>query len=209
VPATDPDPHLVALARDVERTKRRTAEVETLVRQLAADIAALPRTDTAEEGSTPRVRSWLLADDPGQAATDLHDLIEWVERVYLRYPDTALPTCWLWHPTAIEELRWLRDAHADAYSGPDAASGLAGDWHDRQRPGVTKRLREAVAGCELALHVPGAEHGQRPTAAPLAQHADPVAATWVATAGSPEPTPGQLVDAQRHDDHRHRNGARP
>jgi len=102
VPGTDP--HLVALARDVERTKRRTAEVETLVRQLAADIAALPRAD-AEESSTPRVRSWLLADDPDQAATDLHDLIEWVQRVYLRYPDTALPTCWLWHPTAIEELR--------------------------------------------------------------------------------------------------------
>ena len=76
-----------------------------------------------------------------------------MDAVYLRYRDADCPSCWLWHPEVVEELWWLRQAHADAYH-PETGSWLrVGDWHDRQRPGVVRRLVRAVGSCELALHL--------------------------------------------------------
>src|SRR5690348_2650320 len=102
------DPRLRALARSVDRANRRTDGVEKLVLQLAADLATLAQLVRAggaaqpddEADEVPPVRAWLLAEDPDQAAADLVDLCAWVGRVYLRYPRTDLPTCWLWHPHA-------------------------------------------------------------------------------------------------------------
>ena len=111
------------------------------------------------------VRSWLLAADPEQAVTDLADLIEWLDRVYLRYPNTDLSACWLWHPHVIEELWWLRKAHAAAYHRKDGSWLRVGDWHDRQRPAVVRRVRETVAKCDLSLHAPTKPHGQPPAVA--------------------------------------------
>jgi len=190
-----------ALARDLERTTRRVAELTALLGQLATDLTALadPTTDDDTGGG---VRAWLLAEDPDQARTDLTDLVEWLHRVYLRYPDATLPSCWLWHPTVVEELWWLRNAHTDAYTDTDASWTRAGDWHDRQRPGVVKRLRGEVGGCELALHTAGAEHAHPPTAAPLADATAQIAAAWTADGRyqpPPEPTPAQLAEADLHD----------
>ena len=58
--------------------------------------------------------------------------------MFLRYPDgvAVLPECWLWHPDVVEELLWLMHAWRAAYEGRGASVQLAGDWHDRQRPGV-------------------------------------------------------------------------
>lgn len=201
------DPRLRALARSLDRTGRRIDGIEKLVMQLAADLATLAqfvRADAAQaddEGtSAPVVRAWLLANNPEQAAADLADLCMWVGRVYLRYPRTDLPTCWLWHPHAVEELWWLRRAHADAYD-PEAGSWLrVGDWHNRQLPGVTRRLTEAIGACELALHRPGARAAGTPRPVPLSDLAPAVARTWTGSDGrqpGPDPTRTQLDEADR------------
>ncbi|MDT0348135.1 hypothetical protein [Pseudonocardia charpentierae] len=204
------DPQLVALARTVDRTGRRLSVLDKLVGQLATDLTALarivtssPATPSSTEGETdavPAVRSWLLADDLDQAATDLADLCTWLGRVYLRYPRTDLPSCWLWHPHAVEELWWLRRAHADAYHPENGSWLRVGDWHDRQLPGVTQRLAHTIGSCELALHLPGQRAAGLPRPVPFADAAPFVAQTWTGSAGrepGPPPTGHQLDEADR------------
>jgi hypothetical protein len=195
-------PRLVALGRDIERTSRRVGELETLVRQLSADVTALsrhlgvgaPEPGEADEPA-PGVRAWLLAHDPGQAGADLTDLVGWLHRVYLRYHGAQLTSCWLWHPGVIEELWSLRCAYAEAYH-PRTGSWLrAGDWHDRQRPNVVKRVHAALRTCELMLHAPGAEQDLPPVVVPLAGSAAGIAAAWVANGAAPAPTPAQRAEA--------------
>ena len=225
----DTDPQILALARGVERATRRVGNVEQLVRQLAtdttrrgtdlellvqqlaADVTALTRVvgdpdEPDPDAAAGAVRSWLLADDPEQARGDLADLVEWLGSAYLRYPGAALPSCWLWHPAVVEELWWLRNAHRAAYTGEGASWRDAGDWHDRQRPGVVKRVSGAVGDCELARH---AGEGDRLCAirsvAPLAGAADRIAQTWTATNTSPTPTDEQITEAETHDRAQHRN----
>ena len=163
---------VIALARAVDRAVRRVEALDTVVAQLAADVTVLARaldTRTHPQGGAPGagdgpgVRSWLLADDPDQAVADLADLAVWMDAVYLRYRDATVPSCWLWHPEVVEELWWLRCAHADAYH-PETGSWLrVGDWHERQRPGVVRRIIRAVGSCELALHVTDPTHPGRLT----------------------------------------------
>jgi hypothetical protein len=141
-----------------------------------------------------------LAEDIDQALTLLADLIPWLDRVYLAYADAVLPTCWLWHPEVVEELWWLRCAHAEAYH-PEAGSWLrAGDWHDRQRPNLVRRIRTAIGSCELSEHQPERPASHTPAGAPLTGAASLIAG-WVA-AGRPAPTPaptgGQLAEAEQH-----------
>lgn len=201
-PGVPEHPHLRALARQAERTQRRVEELDGLVRELAESLSEL--SDPLPAGSPgpgggSGVRAWLLADDPDQAPADLADLIDWLDRVYLAYPDTQLPTCWLWHPTVVEELWWLRRAHADAYH-PETGSWLrAGDWHDRQRPGVVRRVRAAVNTCELSEHRPDLPAARQLPVAPMISAA-PMIAAWVAAgrpAPAPEPTQDQLEAAER------------
>ena len=215
---TDPvDSAVVALARSVERTGRRVEALDTLVAQLAADLTTLARALAARtrpgdappdagEGP-PAVRSWLLVDDPDQALADLADLAAWMDEVFLRYRDAQVPPCWLWHPEVIEELWWLYQAHADAYHPETGTWARVGDWHDRQRPGVVRRLR-AVAGCELALHLTDptnpawlsgtASHVGPPPPAPCTDAVAAVAAAWVGHRGQPEPEPAQLTESHRY-----------
>jgi hypothetical protein len=213
---------LVALGREVERTSRRVGELDTLVRQLAADITALTRhlgggsPEPGEPGDpdgekpepSPAVRAWLLADDPERAAADLADLVGWLHRVYLRYHGATLPSCWLWHAGVIEELWWLRCAHTEAYH-PSTGSWLRiGDWHDRQRPNTVKRIAAATRGCELDLHMPGAQNGHPPAEVPLAGAASAIATAWIATGrdqAPPEPTPAQRAEAAAYDRALHRS----
>ncbi|WP_297661772.1 hypothetical protein [Pseudonocardia sp.] len=152
----------------------------------------------------PAVRSWLTGSDLAQAETDLLDLVVWLERVYLRYPSAVLPSCWLWHPAVIEELWWLRNAHADAYHPATGSWARAGDWHDRLRPGVVKRLQPIATRCELALHVAGAEHNRGPALVPFAETAALIAQAWTRSTTTPEPTEHQLDQALKRDDQRNR-----
>ena len=212
------DPHLAArrlatLAREMERATRRIAGLEeltrlldTMLRQLAADVALLaPTPDDEEEEEVPSpVRSWLAADDPEQACAQLVDLVDWVRAVYVRYPGGALPSCWLWHPAVVEELWWLRHAHHAAYHGRGACWREVGDWHDRQRPGVARRINQALADCELSRHVPGADRHQPSPAVPLAAAAVAIAEHWTTDRGTPDPTDQQLTEADQHDRAQHR-----
>ncbi|MGH3614419.1 MAG: hypothetical protein ACRDRK_17885 [Pseudonocardia sp.] len=160
-----------------------------------ADPAEPAVEGAAGEGGEAVVWSWLLISDPELAVTMLAGLVEWLDRVYLRFPHTELGACWLWHPHVIEELLWLRCAHADAYS-PETGSWLrAGDWHDRQRPGVVRRVRDALGKCDLSLHAPGRPHGHAPAVAPLVAHAAQIAEHWATTSTRPEPTAAQLTEA--------------
>lgn len=197
---------LAALARAVERQGRRVGDLDRLVRQLAGDLAEVAAAALAPGADSPAaVRSWLLADDPERAVKDLAELIGWTWRVYLRYPDAALSACWLWHPEVIEELWWLRQAHADAFH-PEAGSWQrVGEWHERQRPGVVRRVRAAVGTCELSLHRGGPQ--ARPAALPpLAEHADALATAWATDpiAARPEPTDDQLDQAEQYTRQQHR-----
>jgi len=223
------DPQILALARGVERVTRRVGNVEQLVRQLAtdttrrgtdlellvqqlaADVTALTRVvgdpdEPDPDAAAGAVRSWLLADNPEQARGDLADLVEWLGSAYLRYPGAALPSCWLWHPAVVEELWWLRNAHRAAYEGEGASWRDVADWHDRQRPGVVKRVSGAVGDCELARHAAGgAWDGSGRGVVPLAGAADRIAQTWTATNTSPTPTDEQITEAETHDRAQHRN----
>jgi len=204
-----PDPRLVALSRDVERLARRYTDLDQrqtdldgLVRRMTEDLALLlPTEDGQDPGALP---SWLTTDDVGRAWAMLADLADWLAAVYLRYPGAALPSCWAWHPTVVEELWWLRQAHHAAYAGPRPCWRDVADWHDRLRPGVVRRLAPISNGCELALHAPGARQAPAPSRVPLAAAIDPVAERWVTTRGVPEPTEAQLAEAERHDTATHR-----
>src|SRR4051812_15196299 len=217
-PSTDPEDTLVvALARAVDRAVRRVEGLDTAVAQLAVDVTVLARAldarvhpssgesgaDAAERG----MRCWLLADDHDQAVADLADLAVWMDAVYLRYRDASVPSCWLWHPEVVEELWWLRQAHADAFH-PETGSWLrVGDWHDRQRPGVVRRIVRAVGSCELALHLtdpthPGrltgaSDHVAAPAPAPLTSAVAQIAAAWTAARAVPEPDAAQLGESDR------------
>lgn len=210
---TTPDARDAALGREHARTARRVTELETLVQQLCADVHTIAR----RVGGPPKPdaerppRSWLLADDPAVAAAQLGDLVEWLYRVYLRYHGTWLPTCWLWHADAVEELWWLRCAHADAYDPDRGSWQRAADWHDRQRPGVVRRLTKDIGGCELSLHSPDARRGVPPMPVPLAPAAAQIAAAWISSGRhhpAPAPTPEQLDQAQRHEDEQYKRNQR-
>lgn len=198
------DPTIVALGRAVQRALNRIDTVDKNVLQLAADVAALggrlAPTDEPTEAQ-PAVRSWLLMTDAERAAADLADLAEWMGRVYVRYTRAQLSSCWLWHPEVIEELWWLRCAHADAYHPEDGSWLRVGDWHDRQRTGVERRVNVLLAGCSLSRHVD--RNGRpaevtEPTPPPLAGHHADVAAHWVATrTAGPTPSADVVTEAEQ------------
>lgn len=220
--AADDNPRVVALAREVERVARRinaveagveqlqtvTGELHGLVQDLAAGVAALAPAEDADEQEPRWLPSWLTVDDPQIAGGMLADLTEWLGAVYQHYHGAALPSCWLWHPAVVEELWWLRQAHRGAYEGRDANWRDVGDWHDRQRPGVVRRVRDAIGGCELARHVQGGDRAWRrdPATVPLAAHSEQVAQQWATRGGPPEPSQDQLDDAARYDHPHTRSG---
>ncbi|MBN9799272.1 hypothetical protein DMP15_18685 [Pseudonocardia sp. UM4_GMWB1] len=206
VTVPDHDDQLTALARAHERTDRRVEKLTGQVHALAHEVTRVADTlaGTGDGTGPPPVRSWLLADDPAAAGQDLADLCEWLTAVYLHYPDAALPACWMWHPAVVEELTWLRGAHSAAYSGPDASWARVGDWHDRHRPGVVRRIAAVANTCDLDLHRPGQRAHQPPQAAPLGYAAAEIAAAWTLDRRHPDPNSTQLDDARAHLDRSHR-----
>ena len=201
---TDQNPADGALGREVERNARRLDRCEQLLRVLSQDVTALREAIEPAERDEPSVRAWLLAEDTDQAREDLTDLVDWLDRVYVRYPDAALVSCWLWHPAVVEELWWLRYAHHDAYTGPQASYTRAGDWHDRQRPGVTKRIRAWLRDCDLARHA----QDLPVRVVPLVGSADRIADAWTQRRQPPLPTPVEITEADTHDRHEHRTNHR-
>lgn len=201
-PGAPEHPRWVAMSAKLERTGRRVDDLAELVHKLGADITRHLTTKSPASGGPgdqPGVRAWLLAEDPEQAEADMADLIGWLDRVYLAYPEAMLPTCWLWHPAMVEELWWLRRAHSEAYH-PQAESWVrAGDWHDRLRPNVVRRIRKAAVACEVSLHSPGKEQAHPTPLTPLTSAAAALAA-WAAAGRphpAPEPTDDELAQAEQ------------
>ena len=200
-PAPQTADAVAALARQIDRLEARLDgyNLDGLrgdVRGLATTVAGLADglAEAAVESDEP-APSWLWpleAPDAVEAESVLAQLVRWIRRVYLRYSDAALPECWLWHPDVIEELVWLRGAWQAAYHGPMASAQRAGDWHDRLRPGVVRRVRAGAGSCSLR------EHLDPPTdpAVPAADAAPAIAAWWVDPGGpAPVPTGDQMLDA--------------
>lgn len=172
---------MAGLASELEQLRRRTdpladlptrvAELGNLLDQLAGQVAELSSSPAADP-----VPSWMAAPhDAEHVRQVLDELIDWVESVFLRYTDaqTVVPECWAWHPDVVEELLWLRHAWHAAYHGPKASVTAVGDWHDRYRPGVVRRLKH-TASCSLEQHTP-----PQPTARlPLTEAAEPISHWW-------------------------------
>jgi hypothetical protein len=195
-PAPLPADAIAALARQLERLETKidgydieglhqgVHDLATTVAGLADELAELAHMSDDSEKPAP---SWLSPSEPvreGEATALLSQLTRWARRVYVRYADAALPECWLWHPEVIEELVWLRSAWISAYHGPMASAQRAADWHDRQRPGVARRIRAAASSCSLREHL-----DQPPPAVVPAGDAAPAIAAWWVTPSAAMPTP--------------------
>ena len=187
---------VTGLAREVEglrRTLATTASAAELARvaDLVADLSQIMNATVTPADPPP---SWLtLPTDSDIAATVLSDLVGWLGQVYLRYSDAArgLPQCWLWHPDVVEDLVWLRRAWVDAYTSDVASIRAAGDWHDRLRPGVARRIADYTRACSLESHLPDRALGA--PLVPMAAATEQIAAWWSSHRAEPGPTP---TDAQ-------------
>ncbi|RTL61292.1 MAG: hypothetical protein EKK42_35545 [Pseudonocardiaceae bacterium] len=201
---------IAGLARLVDGLRRDIDPLTGLpgrVDELAEVLARLSETvaSVASRRSAGPAPSWLLAPtNPDDTTSLLDDLAAWLAAIFLRYPDGAavLPDCWLWHPDVVEELVWLMHAWSAAYQGPAASVALAGDWHDRQRPGVVRRVRQNVGSCSVERHQ--TRSGRPPLTATvpavpaLGQLAE-IAAWWATARDSapPEPTHPSANGAHR------------
>jgi hypothetical protein len=199
-----PDRAAVAgLAREVEALQKRieaVAEVPARVDALARLLAQLADTvaNLAARADVAPPPSWLmLPDDPDLARQLLDGLIEWLGRVYLRYADAveSLPECWCWHPEVVEELLWLMHAWLAAYQGKRAGVQLVGDWHERQRPGVVRRVRQVAGRCSRENHQTRHGWATAPTTAPVVPSVDAldaIAAWWGIAREEAAPEPGPV-----------------
>jgi hypothetical protein len=166
----------LTLAYDVWKTDQAGPDVDSDPDQGPGQDEQDPR-DAGEDGEQddPEVGalpSWLVTTDWHQAEAMITALGGWVEQVYLRWPDGPLSSCWVLHPHAVEELWTLRCAWYDARTGETASWMKWQDWHDRQRPSVARRLREALQDCSLAQHADRARwwgHPELPGADTLPQ----------------------------------------
>jgi hypothetical protein len=214
-PAPDPDAHsaVAGLARELEevgRLVKRLAELPERVTELGDVVAHLADELAAHPKATRPVGppSWLALPPEGQPSAMLSDLVDWMARVYLRFPDGAqhLPECWLWHPDVIEELTWLRLAWALVYHPALGTPLLVGDWHDRYRPGVVRRIRERAGTCSLECHRDEGA-GSAPVV-PLAEAVDLIAAWWGGCRQASAPAPRDEHVAAAHRLRRARSGRR-
>jgi hypothetical protein len=191
---------VAGLAREVEAIRRAlddtatAAELDRLAR-VVADLTEMVGPPTSTDQAT--VSSWLSAPADGdQTRTMLGDLVGWLATIYLRYADAAknLPECWLWHPDIVEELLWLHEAWADAY-GESGSVRAAGDWHDRHRPGVVRRITEYAKACSLENHLP--DRAGEAQQVPVVEAAEPIALWWAQarTERAPAPTDEQMIEA--------------
>jgi len=191
---------VAGLAREVEAIRRTLDDTAT-----AAELDKLARvvTDLTEMVGAPVgsddavVLSWLSAPTAAdKTSTFLRDLVGWLNAIYLRYADAArgLPECWLWHPDVVEELLWLWQAWGDAY-GESATIRAAGDWHDRLRPGVVRRIGDYANACSLENHQP--DRAIASPSVPVVEAAEAIALWWAEARDerAPAPTDDQMIAA--------------
>lgn len=206
---------VAGLAREIDALRHDLAELLRVPARLdeLADLVAQLAEATAATCPTPAsgVLSWLdLPDELDTAQQLLAGLVDWMARIYLRYPDAAagLPDCWAWHPNVVEELLWLWQAWRAAYHDDHAAVTAAADWHDRYRPNVVRRITATAGRCSLENHQPRPDRPPlgKPQGVPLADATESITAWWATDRNNPGPipTPEQLANAAE----RHRLGSR-
>ncbi|MGH3489276.1 MAG: hypothetical protein ACRDP8_15380 [Actinopolymorphaceae bacterium] len=197
---------VAGLAREVEGLSRAVKKLQDLPRRMdelsemfaRLSTAAAAAAQTSPSEGTP---SWLTLPAGGpDAEMVLTDLLGWMEQVYLRYADAAasLPECWLWHPDVVEELVWLHHAWQYAYTDAEQfRPHLPGDWHDRQRPGVVRRIKASAGTCSLDNHLPGGTRHHNAVRPPVGEAHEQIAAWWAMRRGEapPAPTHEQLATA--------------
>ncbi|MCE3552836.1 hypothetical protein LWC33_15395 [Pseudonocardia sp. RS11V-5] len=148
------DDAVAGLAREVDGVRRLVQPLAVRVEDLAQLVARLSST-VASRGQSVPPRSWVSAPvDEEEVHRLLDDVGDWLGRVYLRYADArqTFPDCWCWHPEVVEELAWLMQAWDAAYWADGASVVLAGDWHERLRPGVVRRIRQYAGTCSRDNH---------------------------------------------------------
>jgi hypothetical protein len=188
---------LLALPAQIEDVAVEGRELGKVVAELSETVEALTRRPKAAPAP-----SWLmLPDDPVVVERVLGELCSWLHAIFLRYPDgaAALPECWMRHPDVVEELLWLMHAWCAAYQGKGASVQLAGDWHDRQRPGVVRRILRAAGSCSTEKHLTRPEWDQYPAATPAVPGTDEaslIAAWWGAQRDDPAPEPAAAPGAE-------------
>jgi hypothetical protein len=189
---------VAGLAREIEGLRRAVDSAAAVPQQVAdlaavvADLVIAVEQLTAIPAVMPPV-CWLdFADTPTEAFAVLGKLAAWLSGIYLRYTDAALPDCWLWHPDVVEELLWLSQAWQAAYAGPRSSIAAVGDWHDRQRSGVSRRIATVARSCSIETHQ--TDGGGGPTA-PMTDALDAIATWWAnhRTGPAPAPTVEQLA----------------
>jgi hypothetical protein len=190
------------LARALEALERRVAELAPVSKrldELAATVSQLAQValgaETAKDDRPSKVApSWLDIDHEGPSWWAGHEILgqlaPWIGGVYLRYSDAKLPDCWLWHPDVVEELLWLHAAWLAAYD-PDASVTAAGDWHERQRPGVLARVKSYAGMCSLEAHLPGKERHRPAPTTPSEDAVPAIAAWWGNHRDQPGPVPSE------------------
>lgn len=185
---------VAGLAREVEQLRTVLEKMEPLPEQVTK-LAKVVKTLADHSAAVPEFESalsWLdLPEDTGRARVLLTDLTGWMRDIFLRYPDAvaALPECWMWHPDVVEELVWLMCAWASAYRDDDAPVSRAGDWHDRYRPGVVKRIKATTGTCSLENHAESGSHFAARPVVPVAEALDVLAHWWGINRDEPAPEP--------------------
>ena len=199
---------LSGLSREVDTLRRTVASVPDVTGRIDELAALVAQLADAMKGHHPdRVLhpalplSWLRLPPDEQAAFGvLDELCAWLSAVFLRYSNATgrvvLPECWCWHPDVVEELLWLWQAWLAAYEGPHASPALAGEWHERSRPGVVRRIELAVGSCGFDRHATVQVEQRAALVRPLIPPASTlglIASWWGADrAGrAPEPEPSE------------------
>jgi hypothetical protein len=180
--SNDPSEQVPALAAGLERAARRLGKLEGDHRALADVVAGL-----ADPGESPDPGTATLEQLP-DAAVD--DLLDWLAEVYLAYDGATLAPCWAWHPGVVEELAVLRGIHRVIYAETDWLR--LGDWHDRYRPGVVRRVGQALAACDITQH-----YGDQARTVPLSDALGPIYAARAAKTPIPAPSDEQTARARQ------------
>jgi hypothetical protein len=178
----DPSEQVAALAGGLERAARRLDRLEGAHRALADAVAGL-----ADPGKSPDPGTPTLEGAPEAAVVDL---LDWLADVYLAYDGATLAPCWAWHPGVVEELAVLRGIHRAIYAEGDWLR--LGDWHDRYRPGVVRRVSQALAACDITQH----QGACLPRTVPLSDALGPIYAARAAKTPIPVPTDEQATRAR-------------
>jgi hypothetical protein len=181
--APNPGELVAALASGLTRLTRRVGDQGDELRALGQAVAALT-PPAAREPVTPTL------DGAPEAA--VVDLLDWLAEVYLAYDGSTLAPCWPWHPGVVEELAVLRGIHRVIYAEPDWLR--LGDWHDRYRPGVVRRVAAALGGCDIGRHVDTLIPGTRTV--PLGDALGPIYTARANKAPIPAPSDAQVVLAK-------------